>query len=119
MITAAQKVEHYEIATYGTVRTYAQLLGEKQVARLMAQTLKEEKAADRKLTRIAGSQVNRQAAREFNQRKSTAAAAAETASTAIEKSAEWVGSTVGGAVRRIKKAMPRTSAADRGNQKKR
>ena len=50
MITAAQKVEHYEIATYGTVRTYAQILGEKGVARLLAQTLKEEKAADKKLT---------------------------------------------------------------------
>ena len=46
-------------------------------------------------------------------------APAETASTAFEKSAEWVGSTVGGAVRRIKKAMPRTSAADRSRKKKR
>jgi ferritin-like metal-binding protein YciE len=54
MITAAQKVEHYEMATYGTVRTYAEVLGERGVARLLAQTLKEEKAADAKLTMIAG-----------------------------------------------------------------
>ena len=119
IITAAQKVEHYEIATYGTVRTYAQVLGEKQVAALMAQTLKEEKAADKKLTRIAEGQVNRQAAREFHQQKSTVAAATETAATALEKGAEWVGSKVGGTVRRIKKAIPRTSAADRGKRKKR
>jgi ferritin-like metal-binding protein YciE len=45
LITAAQKVEHYEIASYGTVRTYARVLGEPGVARLLAQTLKEEKAA--------------------------------------------------------------------------
>ena len=119
IITAAQKVEHYEIATYGTVRTYAQVLGEKPVAALMAQTLKEEKAADKKLTRIAEGQVNRQAAREFHQQKSTVAAATETAATALEKGAEWVGSKVGGTVRRIKKAIPRTSAADRGKRKKR
>jgi ferritin-like metal-binding protein YciE len=119
MITAAQKVEHYEIATYGTVRTYAQVLGEKQVAALMAQTLREEKAADKKLTRIAEGQVNRQAAKEFHQQKSTAAAATEAAGSALEKGAEWVGSAVGGAVARIKKAVPRTSAADRGKRKKR
>src|SRR5215210_1440482 len=53
MITSAQKVEHYEIASYGTARTYAQLLGERTVARLLEQTLKEEKAADVKLTTIA------------------------------------------------------------------
>jgi ferritin-like metal-binding protein YciE len=47
MITAAQKVEHYEIATYGTVRTYAQVIGERGVAKLLQQTLKEEHAADK------------------------------------------------------------------------
>ena len=118
MITAAQKVEHYEIATYGTVRTYAQVLGEKRVATLMAQTLKEEKAADKKLTRIAEGQVNRQAAREFHQQASMASEATAAAGSALEKGAEWVGSRVGGAVRRIKKAMPRTAAADRSNKRK-
>jgi ferritin-like metal-binding protein YciE len=119
LITAAQKVEHYEIATYGTVRTYAQVLGEKQVSTLMAQTLKEEKAADKKLTSIAEGQVNRKAAAEWHERQSTAAAATAAAGNALEKGAEWVGSTVGAAVRKAKKVIPRASAADRGRRKKR
>jgi hypothetical protein len=43
MITSAQKLEHYEIASYGTARTYAQVLGQPEVARLLQQTLGEEK----------------------------------------------------------------------------
>lgn len=54
LISAAQRVEHYEMAAYGTVRTYAQLLGQAQCAKLLDQTLEEEKAADQKLTSIAG-----------------------------------------------------------------
>lgn len=54
MISAAQRVEHYEMAAYGTVRTYAQLLGQTQCAELLDETLEEEKAADQKLTSIAG-----------------------------------------------------------------
>jgi ferritin-like metal-binding protein YciE len=65
MITAAQKVEHYEIATYGTARTYAQVLGESEVARLLEQTLKEEKTADVTLTKIAEGEVNEDAADEW------------------------------------------------------
>jgi ferritin-like metal-binding protein YciE len=53
MISAAQRVEHYEMAAYGTVRTYAQLLGQTQCAKLLDETLEEEKAADQKLTSIA------------------------------------------------------------------
>jgi ferritin-like metal-binding protein YciE len=49
IIASAQKVEHYEIASYGTVRTYAQLLGRPEWARLLEQTLNEEKQADQKL----------------------------------------------------------------------
>jgi len=109
MITAAQKVEHYEIATYGTVRTYAQILGEKSVARLMAQTLKEEKAADRKLTAIAVGSVNGQAATEWHQQS--------TAGDMLQKSADWVGSTVGDAVETVRNMMPRTAAADRTAKK--
>lgn len=52
IIGAAQKVEHYEIAAYGTVRTFAQMLGNDQVVELLEQTLEEEKEADRKLTEI-------------------------------------------------------------------
>ena len=63
LIGAAQKVEHYEIATYGTVRTWAQMLGESEWANLLQQTLDEEGATDKKLTQLAESFINRQAAR--------------------------------------------------------
>jgi ferritin-like metal-binding protein YciE len=52
LISAAQRVEHYEMAAYGTVRTYAELLGRPEVAQLLEETLNEEKAADQKLTSI-------------------------------------------------------------------
>ncbi len=55
---AAQRVEHYEIAGYGTVRSYARLLGEKEDARLLQQTLDEEGEADQKLTQLAESSIN-------------------------------------------------------------
>jgi ferritin-like metal-binding protein YciE len=53
LISAAQRVEHYEIAAYGSVRTYAELLGEKEAVRLLSETLEEEKTADTKLTQVA------------------------------------------------------------------
>jgi ferritin-like metal-binding protein YciE len=53
LISAAQRVEHYEIAAYGTVRTYAELLGEKNAVQLLEQTLEEEKETDQKLTDLA------------------------------------------------------------------
>lgn len=53
IISAAQKVEHYEMAGYGTARTWASLLGEDEAADLLEQTLDEEKEADQKLTDIA------------------------------------------------------------------
>ena len=62
LIAAAQKVEHYEIAGYGTVRTYARLLGEEEDARLLQQTLDEEGETDKKLTQLAESSVNVEAA---------------------------------------------------------
>jgi ferritin-like metal-binding protein YciE len=55
LIAAAQRVEHYEIAGYGTVRTYAQLLGEDAAVKLLQQTLDEEGATDKKLTALAES----------------------------------------------------------------
>lgn len=63
MIAAAQKVEHYEIAGYGTLRTWATLLGKRDVASLLEQTLEEEKETDQKLTELAESFVNEAAAR--------------------------------------------------------
>jgi ferritin-like metal-binding protein YciE len=53
LISAAQRVEHYEIAAYGCVRTYANLLGEEDAAELLEETLKEEKETDQKLTTLA------------------------------------------------------------------
>ncbi|GAB4527543.1 MAG: ferritin-like domain-containing protein [Anaerolineae bacterium] len=61
LIAAAQRVEHYEIAAYGTVSTYAQQLGENDVQRLLEQTLSEEKQTDTKLTELAVSSINRKA----------------------------------------------------------
>ena len=57
MIAGAQRVEHYEIAGYGTVRTYAQRLGRNDWAQLLEQTLNEEKQADQKLNQLA-SRIN-------------------------------------------------------------
>ncbi len=54
IICAAQKVEHYEIAGYGTVTAWARVLGLEDVAELLEQTLEEEKAADAKLTEVNG-----------------------------------------------------------------
>lgn len=64
LIIAAQKVEHLEIASYGSVVTLAQVLGYQDVARMLEQTLDEEKNADRKLTKLAEGFVNNRAAAE-------------------------------------------------------
>lgn len=62
LISAAQRVEHYEIAAYGCLRAYAQLLGHQSAVKLLEQTLAEEEAADQKLTVIGEQSVNAQAA---------------------------------------------------------
>jgi ferritin-like metal-binding protein YciE len=62
LIGAAQKVEHYEIAAYGTARTHAEMLGYTKAARLLQQTLDEEGATDKKLTQLAESIINVEAA---------------------------------------------------------
>ena len=61
IIAAAQRVEHYEIAGYGVVRTFASILGEEEAEDLLQQTLDEEGAADHKLTEIAEGIVNDEA----------------------------------------------------------
>jgi ferritin-like metal-binding protein YciE len=63
LIAAANRVEHYEIAAYGSARTFAQTLGLTNAVSLLAQTLQEEKMADQKLTQIAESMVNNEALR--------------------------------------------------------
>ena len=62
LISAAQRVEHYEMAGYGTVRTYARLLGDEAAANLLQQTLDEEGEANKTLMRLAESLVNEEAA---------------------------------------------------------
>jgi ferritin-like metal-binding protein YciE len=94
MITAAQKVEHYEIATYGTVRTYARVIGESEVARLLEQTLKEEKAADVTLTKIAEGEVNEDAAEEWQSQTESL----------VELGSEWLTSATRGVTRTVKQA---------------
>jgi ferritin-like metal-binding protein YciE len=58
LIASAQRVEHYEIAGYGCARTYAELLGDKQGARLLDTTLREETNTDKKLTKLAKQLIN-------------------------------------------------------------
>jgi len=63
LISAAQRVEHYEIAGYGTVRTYAELLGDKEGEKLLQTTLQEEEETDKELTKVAKSAINVAAAK--------------------------------------------------------
>jgi ferritin-like metal-binding protein YciE len=63
LIAAANRVEHYEIAAYGSARTFAETLGLREAATLLEQTLQEEKKADQKLTQLAESMVNEEAFR--------------------------------------------------------
>lgn len=86
MITGAQKVEHYEMASYGTARTYARVLGEKAIARLLEQTLREEKNADRTLTKIAEGTINEDAAEEWQSQDDE---------TILNRATKWAGSTAG------------------------
>jgi ferritin-like metal-binding protein YciE len=88
MITSAQKVEHYEMAAYGTARTYAAVLGRSDIARLLDDTLEEEKSADQKLTAIAESSVNEKAAEEWHRQGAGMI--------------EWVGETVGATAARMR-----------------
>ena len=63
LISAAQRVEHYEIAGYGTARTYAEVLGDNEGAKLLQTTLQEEEETDKKLTTLAKSSINVAAAK--------------------------------------------------------
>jgi len=67
LIAAAQKVEHYEISAYGTVRTLAEMLGQDEAAELLEETLEEEKEADETLTEIAESIMTREGDEELEE----------------------------------------------------
>ena len=73
IIAAAQKVEHYEMATYGTLRTWAELLNEEEAAELLQETLDEEGEADKKLNDLAEEIVNPEALLEGEEEEVTAA----------------------------------------------
>jgi ferritin-like metal-binding protein YciE len=62
LIDCGNTVEHFEMATYGSLRNFAELMGQKEIVSLLEQTLQEEKKADQLLTKIGESSVNRQAA---------------------------------------------------------
>jgi ferritin-like metal-binding protein YciE len=64
LIIEAQKVEHYEIATYGSLVTLAKTMGEKKIADLLSRTLEEEKSTDVALTTIAETGINKEASKE-------------------------------------------------------
>lgn len=64
IIAAAQKVEHYEIATYGTLRTFANVLGSDDAVELLEEILDQEKGADERLTEVAEATINLEAAAE-------------------------------------------------------
>ena len=64
LIIAAQKIEHYEIATYGSLRALANKMGQSEIAALLEQTLNEEKETDHHLTEIAETSINEEAAAE-------------------------------------------------------
>jgi len=72
MLAAAQAVEHYEISRYGTLKAWAEKLGMEDVARLLDETLQEEKATDLKLTDLAESEINIEANEEPSRAKSKA-----------------------------------------------
>jgi ferritin-like metal-binding protein YciE len=112
LITGAQKVEHYEMASYGTARTYAQVLGQQQVARLLEQTLEEEKAADRTLTEIAESSVNEEAAEEFQSQS-------EGEEGPLMRSARRLASTFGVAHDRSSRRSSRTAGTQRSQARRR
>jgi ferritin-like metal-binding protein YciE len=92
LIGAAQRAEHYEMAGYGTARTFATLLGHAAIASVLESTLNEEKAADAKLTGIAEAMVNPEAAAEPPRGDRSGFAA---------RTAEWLGSTAGAAAGQI------------------
>jgi len=62
IIMAAQKVEHYEIASYGSLATWADMIGRKDIKKLLGQTLEEEEETDQKLTNLAESGINQSSA---------------------------------------------------------
>lgn len=66
IIAAAQRVEHYEISVYGTLRTYADIIGDEDARDILQSTLEEEKETDKKLTELAVNSINVEASKKGN-----------------------------------------------------
>ena len=86
IIAGSQKVEHYEIASYGTLAYMAELLGESEAKSLLGETLEEEKAADKKLNAIATARVNLDALRTFGDEEDDEEDAEQTKRTTAARS---------------------------------
>lgn len=99
LIAAAQKVEHYEISGYGSVRTHAQMLGHDHAVRLLQETLDEEKQTDQKLNNLAEGMINQEASHagreESTSRGSIRAGSSPTSSGASTTSAPMTGARSG------------------------
>jgi len=108
LIGAAQKVEHYEMAGYGCVRTYARLLGYKQVANWLQKTLDEEGDADKQLTALADKVINVKAEQ----------AEGEEEEGLLEKVQEAASSAVGAVGGLVKSATKSVTRAVSGNGKR-
>jgi ferritin-like metal-binding protein YciE len=104
LVASAQRAEHYEMAAYGTLVAWAKAMGHEEAARLLEQNLGEEKATDEKLTQIAESGINREAARAAHSRE-------EGAST------RRGGRKAGGRKSAGRKTAPRKGGAKKGGRK--
>jgi ferritin-like metal-binding protein YciE len=113
MITGAQKVEHYEMASYGTAATYAKVLGENEVARLLARTLREEKAADRTLTQIAEGAINEKAAEQWRSHEEEARGTTEWARAGAAGTARQLGRSIQQAAMALGMAADRSRSSGR------
>jgi len=91
LIAGGQRAEHYEIAAYGTLAQFAELLGEQRAKELLGETLEEEKAADEKLSSIAMSDVNRQALTTDGEGSKEAGSIARSLQGGIRRVAEAMG----------------------------
>jgi ferritin-like metal-binding protein YciE len=95
LIASAQKVEHYEIASYGTLATFAEIMGHQDAKDLLGQTLDEEKEADEKLTQVAG-QINFEAEAEEGEEQEQGSRMATAASRSGRGSSSGRSSASGG-----------------------
>jgi ferritin-like metal-binding protein YciE len=115
LIAAAQKVEHYEISGYGTTRTFAQLLGQDEAVELLDETLEEEKEADERLTEIAESEINIEAAEGEGEGEEAEGEEGETAGSASGRGA----SSGQGAQSRGRSSSSKSTASKKKTQKTR